>query len=55
MQQVVPEVGGKIVGRCRVYAGRWAQALLAQVMQQMDQLASFLLPSAGADRSAHSP
>ena len=55
MQQVVPEAGGKIVGRCRVHADRKAQALLAQVVQQVDQLASFLLPSGGTDGSAHSP
>ena len=49
------EAGGKIVGPCRVHAGHGAQALLAQVVQQVDQLASFLLPSGGADGPAHTP
>lgn len=50
---MVPEAGGKIVGRCRRYAGRRTHAQLAQVAKQMEQLASFLLPSGDADGPAH--
>jgi hypothetical protein len=53
--QVVREDGGKIVGRRRRHAARRAHAQIAQVAKQVDQLASFLLPSGGADGPAQSP
>ena len=53
--QVVPEVGGKIVARCRCHARRRAHAQLAQVANQVNQLAPLLLPSGDAHRPAQSP